>query len=73
MAIIDSPRRRATAQCQILGEADVAKIAMISCTPASLERDASIFVKAGSKLSWVQVLDQFWFGNHFEIVGMFYR
>ncbi|MFL2845798.1 MAG: class I SAM-dependent RNA methyltransferase [Candidatus Puniceispirillaceae bacterium] len=73
MAILDPPRRGAAAQCQMLAKADIAKIAMISCNPASFARDASILINAGFKLNWVQVIDQFLFSNHLEIVGAFHR
>ena len=73
MAILDPPRRGAAAQCQMLGQADIHKIAMISCNPASFARDASILTNAGFKLDWVQVIDQFLYSNHLEIVGAFYR
>jgi 23S rRNA (uracil1939-C5)-methyltransferase len=73
MAILDPPRRGAAAQCQMLAKADVAKIAMISCNPASFARDASILINAGFRLEWVQLIDQFLFSNHLEIVGAFHR
>ena len=73
MAILDPPRRGAAAQCQMLAKANIAKIAMISCNPASFARDASILINAGFRLEWVQVIDQFLFSNHVEIVGAFHR
>ena len=73
MAILDPPRRGAAAQCQMLAKSDIAKIAMLSCNPASFARDASILINAGFKLDWVKVIDQFLFSNHLEIVGAFYR
>ena len=73
MAILDPPRRGAAAQCQILAQADIAKLAMISCNPASFARDAAILSNAGFKLDWMQVIDQFLFSNHLEIFGAFRR
>ena len=73
MAILDPPRRGAAAQCQMLAKSDIAKIAMISCHPASFARDSSILINASFKLDWVQVIDQFLFSNHLEIVGAFSR
>ena len=73
MAILDPPRRGAAAQCEMLAKTDIAKIAMISCNPSSFARDAAILIKAGFKLDWVQVVDQFLFSNHLEIVGAFNR
>jgi 23S rRNA (uracil1939-C5)-methyltransferase len=73
MAILDPPRRGAAAQCEMLAKTDIAKIAMISCNPSSFARDAAILINAGFKLDWVQVIDQFLFSNHIEIVGAFNR
>ena len=73
MAILDPPRRGATAQCRMLAKADIAKVAMVSCNPASFARDSSILINAGFRLEWVQIIDQFLFSNHLEIVGAFYR
>ena len=61
------------AQCKMLAKTDIAKIAMISCNPSSFARDAAILINAGFKLDWVQVIDQFLFSNHLEIVGAFNR
>ena len=73
MAILDPPRRGAATQCEMLVKTDIAKIAMISCNPSSFARDAAILINAGFKLDWVQVIDQFLFSNHLEIVGAFNR
>ena len=73
MAILDPPRRGAAAQCQILANSEIAKIAMMSCNPASFARDASILIKASFRLEWVQVIDQFLFSNHLEIGGALQR
>jgi 23S rRNA (uracil1939-C5)-methyltransferase len=73
MAIVDPPRSGAAAQCEMLGKTKIGKIAMVSCNPASFARDAAILCKAGFVLDWVQVIDQFLFTNHLEIVGAFHR
>ncbi len=73
MAILDPPRGGAAAQCQMFAHAKIRKIAMVSCNPSSFARDAAILIKAGFKLDWVQVIDQFLFSNHLELIGAFQR
>ena len=71
--ILDPPRTGALAQCQQLGHADVATIAMVSCNPASFARDAGCLAASGFALDWVQPIDQFSYSNHLELVGAFSR
>jgi 23S rRNA (uracil1939-C5)-methyltransferase len=46
---------------------------MVSCNPASFARDAAILNKGGFELDWLQIIDQFLFSNHLELVGAFRR
>ena len=73
MAILDPPRSGAAAQRQMLVQSGIATIAMVSCNPASLARDAAILTESGFQLEWVQVIDQFSFSNHLELIGAFRR
>ena len=71
--ILDPPRNGAIAQCQQLGQADIATVAMVSCNPATFARDAACLTAAGFSLDWVQPIDQFSYSNHLELVGAFSR
>ena len=73
MAILDPPRSGAAAQCRMLAQSGIATIAMVSCNPASFVRDAAILTESGFQLEWVQVIDQFSFSNHLEMIGAFRR
>ena len=73
LAILDPPRSGAAAQCQMLAQSDISTIAMVSCNPASFARDAAILIDGGFQLEWVQIVDQFLFSNHLELVGAFPR
>ena len=73
IAILDPPRSGAAAQCQMLAQSGIATIAMVSCNPASFARDAAILTESGFQLEWVQVIDQFSFSNHLELIGAFRR
>ena len=67
--ILDPPRAGASAQCGILGTTNVPSVAMVSCNPASFARDAAILVAGGYRLASLQVIDQFRFSSHVEIVA----
>lgn len=73
MAILDPPRSGVAAQCRMLAQSGIATIAMVSCNPASFARDAAILTESGFQLEWVQVIDQFSFSNHLEMIGAFRR
>lgn len=72
-AVIDPPRAGALAQTAELARSDVARIAFVSCNPVTFARDAKILVDAGYNLDWVQVVDQFRWSSHVELVGAFTR
>ena len=72
-AVIDPPRAGAEAQIAALAASDVKTIAMISCNPISFARDAQTLVDAGFAMPWVQVVDQFRWSPHTEVVAAFTR
>lgn len=72
-AVIDPPRAGAEAQMRTLCDAEVPIIASVSCNPLSFARDAKILVSGGFNLDWVQVIDQFRWSGHVEIVARFSR
>ncbi len=71
--VIDPPRAGAEAQTLRLAAAQVPVIASVSCNPATFARDARILTKAGYILDWVQVIDQFRWSAHVELVARFVR
>ena len=72
-AVIDPPRAGAEAQIETLATSDIDVIAMVSCNPVTFARDAATLIKAGFTLDWVQVVDQFRWSTHVEVVGKFTR
>lgn len=48
-------------------------VALVSCDPASLGRDARLLGEAGFELDWVEVLDPFPHTHHVEAVSRFVR
>lgn len=69
--VIDPPRAGADAQFATLAKSGVAMIASVSCNPVTFARDAKMLVQAGYRLSTVQVVDQFRWSSHVELVGRF--
>ena len=72
-AVIDPPRAGAEAQIEILAGSDIGTIALVSCNPVTFARDASTLVDAGFVMPWVQVVDQFRWSPHVEVVAPFTR
>ena len=69
--VIDPPRAGAGAQTERLAAARVPVIAAVSCNPVTFARDAKALVNAGYGLDWVQVIDQFRWSAHVELVARF--
>jgi len=72
-AVIDPPRAGAEAQIATLAESEIKVVAMVSCNPVTFARDAVTLRDAGFTLNWVQVVDQFRWSAHVEVVGSFTR
>ncbi len=71
--VIDPPRAGAEAQTERLAASSVPVIAAVSCNPVTFARDARIAVAAGYHLDWLQVIDQFRWSSHVELVARFSR
>ncbi|WP_424985760.1 class I SAM-dependent RNA methyltransferase [Microbulbifer sp. S227A] len=72
-AVLDPPRAGAEAQVAALAESSLERIAYVSCNPVTFARDARVLVDAGYHLAWVQVVDQFRWSSHIELVAAFSR
>jgi len=71
MVVLDPPRAGAAAQVAELAKSKVTRIAYVSCNPVTFARDARVLVDAGFYLDWVQVVDQFRWSSHTELVASF--
>ena len=67
--VIDPPRAGAEAQVSELAKSRIPVIAFVSCNPVTFARDARLLVDAGWRLDWVQVVDQFRWSPHVELVA----
>jgi 23S rRNA (uracil1939-C5)-methyltransferase len=71
--VIDPPRAGAVEQHHELAKSGVARVAGVSCNPATFARDARILTDAGFTLVRVLPVDQFLWSPHVELVGVFER
>ena len=71
--VIDPPRAGAEAQIATLAASRVPVIAAVSCNPVTFARDARVLITGGYRLDWVQVVDQFRWSSHVELVARFSR
>ncbi|KAA2315425.1 class I SAM-dependent RNA methyltransferase [Pseudooceanicola sediminis] len=69
--VIDPPRAGAEAQTRQLAEAHIPVIAAVSCNPMTFARDARLLIEAGYRMGPVQVVDQFRWSAHVELVTEF--
>jgi 23S rRNA (uracil1939-C5)-methyltransferase len=72
-AVIDPPRAGAEAQTACLAQSRIPVIAAVSCNPVTFARDAKALIAAGYRLDWVQVIDQFRWSTHVELVARLSR
>ena len=72
-AVIDPPRAGAEAQTDRLAQSKIPVIAAVSCNPVTFARDARTLTAAGYRLDWVQVVDQFRWSTHVELVARLSR
>ncbi|GGA18026.1 class I SAM-dependent RNA methyltransferase [Neptunicoccus cionae] len=71
--VMDPPRAGAKEQTRHIADSGVTKIAFVSCNPATFARDARTLLDGGFSLEWVQVVDQFLWSGHCELVAHFSR
>ncbi|MEM6306701.1 MAG: class I SAM-dependent RNA methyltransferase [Pseudomonadota bacterium] len=71
--VIDPPRAGAAAQVAEIAQSPVPRVAMVSCNPITFARDAQVLVSGGYDVTWVDVVDQFRWSPHIEIVAQFVK
>ena len=71
--ILDPPRAGAEEQVGALASSKVARIAYVSCNPATFARDAKLLVDGGCRLEWVKPVGQFRWSTHIELAACFSR
>jgi 23S rRNA (uracil1939-C5)-methyltransferase len=72
--VIDPPRAGAREQIPALVDAKyVARIAFVSCNPATFARDAKMLVDGGWRIDWIRPVGQFRWSTHVELVAALTR
>jgi 23S rRNA (uracil1939-C5)-methyltransferase len=71
--ILDPPRAGAAEQVAALAGSAVARIAYVSCNPATFARDARALVDGGYRLDWIAPVGQFRWSTHVELAASFSR
>jgi 23S rRNA (uracil1939-C5)-methyltransferase len=69
--VLDPPRAGAAEQVASLNASTVAKIAYVSCNPATFARDAKALVDSGYSLEWIRPVGQFRWSTHVELAAAF--
>ncbi|WP_180901128.1 class I SAM-dependent RNA methyltransferase [Martelella soudanensis] len=72
-AVFDPPRAGAREQAEELARSKVAKIAAVSCNPATLGRDLRLLVDGGYRIERVIPIDQFLWSSHVEAIALLSR
>ena len=71
--VLDPPRAGAEEQVKALAASPVARIAYVSCNPATFARDARLLADGGYRLEWVRPVGQFRWSTHAELAAAFSR
>jgi 23S rRNA (uracil1939-C5)-methyltransferase len=71
--VLDPPRAGAEAQVAMLAASVVPVIAYVSCNPVTFARDARHLAAAGYVIEWLDVVDQFRWSPHVELVARLVR
>lgn len=69
--VLDPPRDGALALINELVKKKIARIAYVSCNPATMARDAAVLAKAGYQLVEVGIADMFPQTSHIEAMALF--
>ena len=68
--VLDPPRAGASAQAAEIARSTVARVAYVSCDPATLARDLRTLVDGGYRLLRIHPVDQFLWSAHVEAVAL---
>lgn len=71
LVMLDPPRTGAEVVVSELARSRPARIAYVSCHPATLARDAKILIDAGYRLTAVRTFDMFPHTHHIEAMALF--
>jgi 23S rRNA (uracil1939-C5)-methyltransferase len=71
--VLDPPRAGAAAQAERLAASKVPVVIAVSCSAATLARDARTLIDGGYRMGPVTPIDQFLYSAHVEAFAVFRR
>jgi 23S rRNA (uracil1939-C5)-methyltransferase len=71
LVVINPPRTGAYAQTKMLADSDVSTIIYVSCNAKTFARDAKLLIDQGFKIKNLELLDQFLWSIHTELIAYF--
>jgi 23S rRNA (uracil1939-C5)-methyltransferase len=71
--VFDPPRAGAKAQAEMIATSRVPIVVAVSCSPATLARDARTLLDGGYRVDKISPIDQFLYSPHIEVVAVFRR
>jgi 23S rRNA (uracil1939-C5)-methyltransferase len=73
VVVLDPPRAGAPTQAAALAASQMARLAMVSCNPATFARDARLLADGGYRCLRVRPVDAFLWSSRIELVAAFAR
>ncbi|MBG78111.1 MAG: RNA methyltransferase [Alphaproteobacteria bacterium] len=71
--VLDPPRAGARDQAECIARSQVPCVIYVSCNPSTFARDAGRLIEGGYDLKTIQIVDQFIWSTHAEVIGVFER
>jgi 23S rRNA (uracil1939-C5)-methyltransferase len=71
--VLDPPRAGAKEQVAQIAQSQVARLAYVSCNPATFARDAKVLIDGGYRLDRITPVGQFGWSTHVELAAAFSR
>lgn len=71
--VINPPRNGALPQVKRIAKSNVTHVVMVSCNPATFERDVKILLQNGYVMTHAQAIDQFYWSSHLEVAAAFIK
>jgi len=71
--VIDPPRTGSKEQVERLALSGPGRVAMVSCNPVTFARDCRILFESGYRIEWIDIIDQFRWSTHVEVVAALVR
>jgi 23S rRNA (uracil1939-C5)-methyltransferase len=69
--VFDPPRAGAQDQAKVLAKSNVPLVVAVSCNPVTFAKDAALLIAGGYTLKTLQIVDQFIWSSHCELIAVF--